>query len=247
MEKKWLWMEYKEEEGGMFCSVCKKYGKPPVQACGAWVQRPVNNWVKVTELLNRHEKSEWHKVAFEKHILAESAAKHGNILQRIARASEEDKRRNVELIKKLIRSLYFLVKHRMPHTTTFTDLITLQINNGDEHLKLHKNECAGNASYMSKISTAEFLNSISHFIEQSILSQMKKSQFYSIMADKSIDVSSKEELSICGRCVKSGKAMEHFLGIVRTREVDAQSLTQYLLHFFARQGSGCKKNAWSWF
>ena len=79
-KKKWLWMEYKEEEGGMFCSVCKKYGKPPVQARGAWVQRPVNNWVKATELLNRHEKSEWHKVAFEKHILAESAAKHGNIL-----------------------------------------------------------------------------------------------------------------------------------------------------------------------
>ena len=48
-KKKWLWMEYKEEEGGMFCSVCKKYGKPPVQARGAWVQRPVNNWVKATE------------------------------------------------------------------------------------------------------------------------------------------------------------------------------------------------------
>ena len=48
----------------MFCSVCKKYGKPPVQARGAWVQCPVANWVKATELLNKHEKSEWHKVAF---------------------------------------------------------------------------------------------------------------------------------------------------------------------------------------
>ena len=129
----------------------------------------------------------------------------------------------------------------MPHTTTFTHLITLQINNGDEHLKVHENECAGNASYMSKISTAEFLNSISHFIEQSILSRMKKSQFYSIMADESTDVSSKEELSICGRWVESGKAMEHFLGIVRAREVDAQSLTQYLLHFLQDKGLDVKK------
>ena len=80
----------------------------------------------------------------------------------------------------------------MPHTTTFTDLITLQIDNGDEHLKIHQNECAGNASYMSKISTAEFLNSISHFIEQGILSRMKKSQ---LMADESTDVSSKEDIS----------------------------------------------------
>ena len=66
------------------CSVCKKYGKPPVQAHGAWVQRPVANWVKATELLNKHEKSEWHKVAFEKHMLAGAAAKHGDILQRMA-------------------------------------------------------------------------------------------------------------------------------------------------------------------
>ena len=230
----------------MLCSVCKKYGKPPVQAHGAWVQRPVANWAKATELLNKHEKSEWHKVAFEKHTLAEAAAKHGDILQRMARVSEEDKRRNPELVKKLIRSLYFLVKHRMPHMTTFTDLITLQIDNGDEHLKVHKNECAGNASCMSKISTAEFLNSISHFIEQSILSCMKKSQFYSIMADESTDVSSKEELSICGRWIEDSKAVEHFLGIVRAREIDAQSLTQYLLDFLQDKGLDVKKNAWSW-
>ena len=58
--KKWPRIEYKEEAG---CSVCKKYGKPPVQARGAWVERPVTNWVKATELLNKHERSEWHKVA----------------------------------------------------------------------------------------------------------------------------------------------------------------------------------------
>ena len=105
------------------CSaVCKKYGKPPVQARGTWVQHPVSNWVKATELLNKHEKSKWHKVAFEKHMLAEAAAKHGDILQRMARTSEKDMRRlNLELTKKLIRSLFLLIKHHMPHMTTFTD------------------------------------------------------------------------------------------------------------------------------
>ena len=98
----------------MVYSVCKKYGKPPVQARGASVQHPVANWVKATELLNKHEKSEWHQVAFEKHTLAGAAAKHGDILQRMAGVSEEDKRRNLVLVKKLVRSLYFLVKHRMP-------------------------------------------------------------------------------------------------------------------------------------
>ena len=57
---KWRWMEYDEHKGGMFYSICKKYGKQPVVARGVWVSRPVNNWVKATELLSKHAKSEWH-------------------------------------------------------------------------------------------------------------------------------------------------------------------------------------------
>ena len=43
-----------EHKNGMLCSVCKKYGKPPVQARGAWA---INNWPKATYLLKKHESS----------------------------------------------------------------------------------------------------------------------------------------------------------------------------------------------
>ena len=56
--RKWRWVGYDEHKGGMFCSICKKYGKQPVVAHGAWVSHPVNNWVKATELLSKHDKSE---------------------------------------------------------------------------------------------------------------------------------------------------------------------------------------------
>ena len=54
-------MIYDEHQGGMLCSVCTKYGKPPIQARGAWVTRAINNWPKATDLLphaanNRREK-----------------------------------------------------------------------------------------------------------------------------------------------------------------------------------------------
>jgi len=52
-------------------------------------------------------------------------------------ASEEEKKDNRELIKNLIQSLYFLVKHHIPYTTTFEGLITLLIENGDTKLKVH--------------------------------------------------------------------------------------------------------------
>ena len=240
-KKKWLWMEYSEEEGGMFCSVCKKHGNPPVQSRGAWVQRAINNWIKATELMNKHALSEWHKAAVEKEVFAKMAERHGDIIEGMVKVSEEEKRRNLELIKKLVRSLYFLVKHRIPHTTTFSDLITLQVDNGDKQLEQHKDAGARNASYMSSLSIGEFLNSISHHLEQGLLSRLRKSPFLSILADESTDVASKEEMSICARWVEGGKAVEHFLSILRARKVDAQSLTKCLLDFIRDKSIEIKK------
>lgn len=43
-------IDYKPNDG-MFCAICKKYGKPPPSTRGAWVS---SNWVKATELLRQH-------------------------------------------------------------------------------------------------------------------------------------------------------------------------------------------------
>ena len=68
---KWHWIKYDEDKDGMFCTFCKKHGKPPAVACGAWTSRPVNNWVKATELLKKHEQSDWHLASVEAIALAE--------------------------------------------------------------------------------------------------------------------------------------------------------------------------------
>ena len=107
----------------MLCSLCKRFGKPPTQAHGAWVTWPI--WVKATELLAKHEKSDWHRASVQASALAEMAKKQGDIIEQMRSASEEEKRKSHEMLMKLIRSLYFLVKHRIPRTTTFQDLITL--------------------------------------------------------------------------------------------------------------------------
>ena len=50
-KSKYSWTNYDSVMKGMFCIVCKAYGKVPVQARGAWVTRPVSNWVKTIALL----------------------------------------------------------------------------------------------------------------------------------------------------------------------------------------------------
>ncbi len=90
--------------------------------------------------------------------MAESARIQGRgINELIVAATSEEKRKNCELIKQLIRSVYFLVRNRIPHTTTFESLIALQIDNGNSQLESHLNLCPANATYMSKITVAELL------------------------------------------------------------------------------------------
>ena len=90
-----------------------------------------------TTLLANHEKSEWHLAAVERRAFSQSAEKRGDVIELIVTASEEEKKENQKMMKKLIRSLYFLVKHHIPHTTTFEGLVTLQNEKGDITLKAH--------------------------------------------------------------------------------------------------------------
>lgn len=72
----------------------------------------------------------WHKAAIEKQKHFLLTEKHGGVVKQIISVSEEGKQHNRTCLKKLVYSLYFLVKQHIPHTTTFEGLITLQIENG---------------------------------------------------------------------------------------------------------------------
>lgn len=83
---------------------------------------------------------------------------------------------------------------------------------------MHLNSCPNNATYLSKVTTAELLKSISDHVEEKLLCSLKASPYFSILADESTDIASKEELSICGRWLAFGKPVEHFLGIVHVKK-----------------------------
>ena len=142
----------------------QKVWKPTVAARGAWVSRPINNWVKATELLAKHSESEWHLAYVEAQVLTDSTRQSGDVVERMVAASEMDQKRNRELVKKLTRSLYFLIKHHIPHTTSFEDLICRQIDNGNEQMEEPLRAAPLYAIYFSKVTTAELMSSISHCI-----------------------------------------------------------------------------------
>ena len=139
-ESTYPWVYCNDPEKGMFCCcICQKHGKPPANARGAWTLQGIVDWNHGTEMLKQHNNSKWHKDAAVAARMAEQSQHSVLELQcaAAARAAAEKREKNRALLLKLLRSIYFLIKHRVPHTTTFQDFLALQVANGDELLGQH--------------------------------------------------------------------------------------------------------------
>ena len=103
---------------------------------------------------------------------------------------------NRAVLLKLLQSIYFLTKSRIPQPTTFEEIIEFQIANGDALLKQHVEQGPANDQYTSKFSSVSLIEAIETWIERSLISSLKSSPFFSLLADECQDVSTQEELSI---------------------------------------------------
>ena len=124
----------------MFCGTCQKWGKSPSRSQGAWTTRGIKDWNHATELLKLHGNSQWHRDAAATAAMAEQAERGKSVLElhcsSAAKEAAERRQRNRDILLKLLRSAYFLVKNRIPHSTSYSQLVELQVaNNGDQLLE----------------------------------------------------------------------------------------------------------------
>ena len=154
-ESKYPWVYCEDPEKGMFCQICQKFGKPPATARGAWTSRGISDWNYGTEVRKAHNDSKSHKDAALVARMAEQPSVFELQQAAVAQHVSELRANNRAILLKLSRSVYFLVKHRIPHTSTFQDLLALQFANGDKLLEKHLTEGPGNAYF-------QVFNSISY-------------------------------------------------------------------------------------
>ncbi|KAI6654447.1 Zinc finger MYM-type protein 1-like [Oopsacas minuta] len=139
--------------------------------------------------------------------------------------------RNRSIVLKLMRSIYFLTKNKIPHTTVYPNLIALQVANGDALLEEHLTHVASNAQYTSKFSAVMLLDALDTWLERKQIQSLRSSPCFSILADECQDISTQEELSICCGWIVDGYPEEHFVDILHIKDVDAASITQALTTF----------------
>ena len=70
---------------------------------------------------------------------------------------------------------------------------------------------------------------------------LQESPYFSILADECQDISTQEELSLCGRWLVKGKTEEHFQTVFRVCSTDADNIAEFLQSFLQQKQSDLRK------
>lgn len=91
--------------------------------------RGILDWNHATDMLKKHANSQWHRDASATAAMAQQTESGMSVLEMqcssAARELADKRERNRLVLLRLLRAVYFLVKHRIPHTTVYPDLIEL--------------------------------------------------------------------------------------------------------------------------
>ena len=189
------------QQSGMFCRLCKKHDKRPFNR-GIWNTKPCKR-IRL-QSITAHEQCAAHRDS----VSLEALSAHGSI------ASAVNPPIPSQGMEQAFSCLYFLCKHRIPHTTNYEPLLDLAGLLGIDIKS--KISIARNATYTSDKTIQEIVYVISEVIEVGILEQMRKSEHFALMFDETADCTVTEQLAIHARFIdpSNGEMVSHYLKIL---------------------------------
>ena len=251
---KYPWLRYSPSQDAVFCSACAVMLKPHERAGkGALVNAPFRNWVKLSDVLSNHAKLRYHM-----NCSADADTLHSTVIAPATRIdvltdNKIQKRvsENTHILKQIVRAVLYLSKQGLAlrgDTEDPTDssqhnpgnfLALLKVfANDDPILHQHLNQPRmRNATYLSPQSQNEVISIIGcDIIQASLVDEVKKSKFYSILADE-VSSHNTEHLALCIRFVDVHcQIREEFVGFVKLERVRASDIASAILTFLSNVG-----------
>ena len=207
---------FSSSKNGWLCIVCSEYG----EGDEFWRTKGVKQGEHPNGTFFTHEKSKKHTKAVSKRAEVKRFFSKRNIYKQIYQGAETEnqktKQGNRRVIKKFLKTSYFLAREKWAVRENFEDVIEFLNDLGDQDINDHLRESSSRATYVSTTSTDEFLHCLSDHLEGDFLSRLILACDFSLMADETTDMADRAELSIFIRYVDSGshEVKEEFLGLV---------------------------------
>ncbi|GBN58887.1 repressor of the inhibitor of the protein kinase [Araneus ventricosus] len=124
----------------------------------------------------------------------------------------------------------------------FRSLLRYRANSGDNDLKDQLMNSGGRNMYTSSFIQNELINTFGHLIQSQILRNVRKSIFYSVLADETTVISQIEQFSLCVRYVEEqSDKIRDFLTFVPVYEVTGAGLANTVLETLLILGLDLKK------
>ena len=241
--KRWGWLRpvYGSSHTvvGLLCHLCQKHKTSARNGSTKWCSEPCM-YMRV-DSIHRHAKSQQHARSVAKeHALLQS----GDIGCILSSETRKQISRNREAVVGALRSLYFLLKHSLPHTTHFGPFLEFCILQGCEYLSnLHS---AGNAHYRSERVIQEFLNELGVHAFSTLLSGLQESPYIALMADETTDIVVTKELILYARYIIPSATPQHCvrsisLQVSELADGKADTITTSILELLTSLGLSINK------
>ena len=217
------WLRYSKYDNGGYCLTCVLFvraGLSPGVDPGALVCKPFVNFRRATELLGEHAKRKYHKAtllsmeAFQgvmsqeqpslahqmdttcQQLVDKNRAKFRSIVETVLLCG----RQNISLRGHRDSSLDVEKSPNAPHGN-FWALLDFPVSAGDTVLRDHLAKASAHAKYTSPAIQNDIANVLGDQIKQTILNQVRRAEFFSLVADEVTDSSNREQLAIALRYV----------------------------------------------
>lgn len=251
--KSYEWLAYSKKLNGGLCKMCVLFGRREGGVndvkLGKLVVEPLRTFKKATTILKNHANTDYHKknVIASRNFLMVMEGKTSGVISSMQNAKTKLIEENRKKLIPIIKTIIFCGAQNIPlrghrddgklqtdesfEGGNFRALLKFRIDAGDEDLASHIHSSGKNASYISKTTQNEIIECCSEVITEKIVSNIKKAKYFTLIADETTDISTKQQLSICIRYYDnvSFKIKEDFVKIVDIVDLTGNGITNTIL------------------
>ena len=203
-----------------------------------------NNWKDASVKFKEHESSNCHKDSMIVTVDLPSSVK--DIAETLQRELTKQKSENRQMLLKILSNIRFLARQSIAirgdgdeENSNFIQLFKLR---GEDDPKFAKWLEKKTDKYVSADIQNELLKVMGLQVLRDIATSLHSAEFYSIMVDKTTDVSNKEQAVLCFRWVSDDLiAHEDFVGLYGIENTEAKTLVNMILDVLTRLNLSIKK------
>ena len=216
------WMIYSQSTGSVFCFVCFLFSQKRTKFSTGF-----NDWKNANAYAKAHENSIDHRDAMVKWVSRKSSSVGIDKALKTQDEMQRDYWRSI--LKRVVSTVKFLSQRGLAFKGDVQQLGCS--NNGNflgcleylseydrllaDHLRKYGNKGKDNPSYLSWNTCDEFIELMAKKVKDVIVSEMKKSKYYSISVDSTPDMSHVDQLTFTVRYMEEhGTACERFIQFV---------------------------------